>query len=1323
MLLVGGLLTSSSPKHEVDVYARFMHLTRHDGLPDNTITSLCQDKERYMWIGTRKGLVRFDGHEIRVFVHQSGDSTSLPGNYITDIKEDWDGTIWVATKSGLAQLKKKTGYFTTIPIWYNEGKGISHPYVRALYVDTYPYVWIETVDGNLHQMHAKTYESKLFPHDRITQEYYDYHSIFKDKEQRMWIGGRNLGPMYLDPLSQTFKVIDNDPRDTIKKRDRDVACYFQDSKRRFWVSATDGFYHYDLKNDVFSKKLARSTYDIAEGDKKCLWLATGNGLVHYNPSMNEFINYRHTKGDPLSLVDNHVKCVLVDLDGNIWAGTREGISVLNKKHQLIRQYRTISSLPNSLSHNKVTAFYESNDGQLYVGTDGGGLNRMQKEQERFMHYQHIVGDTTSIASNRVSAIEGAGSDMWIGLWQGVGFNHFDPANQQFTRYALSWDSYKRDWYNDLWCDNNSMIWCGVWGGHGIHWFDTKQRTFLKQNLKPRNHPADDPVYRQFRNKEYTIFFGAHRIIYLWNTSLNQFSAFWPPIRASHGISIKVESADLPDFTKVNEGVTMDEITYVLTDHGIFTFDVQSQQFKTLSIPALNYNCIAHSELDHEWWLGSERGLEYMKGKEEKLFLVEDVNDRQSALYNRKIMALQLINKDELLVGTSQGLLIFNPVLNQFDTTKTLIRGDVANEPIMSIHPMDKKLLFVFKRGFAIYDQELAEQAVFTVANSYDLGMRTDQIFDVHFVSGEELIYLATDRGVMQYSVKDERFFTLPKLDDYTVYDLDYEKNQLTLCTNQGLLKYIVNTQELIQYNKPTSEMLSSHLVKFVEPDSKGNVWIGTTDKGINKLNGQTNKIEHYFTPDGTYVNPKTHCFLETKDGDVYIGGESVFKYEPFSNQFSEVPLAASLPETPVLAMLEDDLGFIWLVSENYLMRTDTEQKQQVSLHNQFGLQRLEYTGAAMAKQDGSFLIGTKQGFLHFNPSALFSEENTPKVSITAFSVLGEENERYIGEEAIVLNYDENFFKISFSDMVFDSNTKSYEYKLEGVDKNWRMIQDHVANYTKIAPGRYVFEVRNAQDPTHSGSTLRVIVKPPFWKSWWFYTAVIITLVLLMILWWRQRLHRVQMLEYNLDLKQRLLLSQLNPHFIFNALIAIQNFIFKSEPHTAGSYLSKFAKLMRLYLTNMRSDYTLVADEVNALTFYLDMQKLRFNSSFDYQISLEGVNNEDRILIPTMMIQPLVENAVEHGMKNLQSEGMINVYLAKEKDRWKVVVEDNGSGLLASFPKKDYKSLSTEIIKERIAGFNIESKGHYLIKIENKSEMMKDESGLRVTMFLPLKYQE
>lgn len=231
----------------------------------------------------------------------------------------------------------------------------------------------------------------------------------------------------------------------------------------------------------------------------------------------------------------------------------------------------------------------------------------------------------------------------------------------------------------------------------------------------------------------------------------------------------------------------------------------------------------------------------------------------------------------------------------------------------------------------------------------------------------------------------------------------------------------------------------------------------------------------------------------------------------------------------------------------------------------------------------------------------------------------------------------------------------------------------------------------------------------------FFTGLLILLG-----WLVYRQKRMKASQQKSLLEQKLLRSQMNPHFIFNALSSIQAYMMKEGAKPAVSYLSSFAKLMRSILESSRNEYIPLDEEIDAIENYLRLQKLRFNDAFDYQINVqEGIDTAE-INIPPMLTQPFIENAVKHGVNKIDYRGKIIVNFTLDGNQLKVTVLDNGKGINNKTGEKQtdlHKSAALEITKARLASLNESKKQKTSFSIKDRSEQDSEQSGTEVVFLV------
>lgn len=205
---------------------------------------------------------------------------------------------------------------------------------------------------------------------------------------------------------------------------------------------------------------------------------------------------------------------------------------------------------------------------------------------------------------------------------------------------------------------------------------------------------------------------------------------------------------------------------------------------------------------------------------------------------------------------------------------------------------------------------------------------------------------------------------------------------------------------------------------------------------------------------------------------------------------------------------------------------------------------------------------------------------------------------------------------------------------------------------------------------------------------------------------------------NIELEQQLLRSQMEPHFIFNTLSVLQSFIRNHESEKAVKYLSQFARLLRLNLENSRENLVALKDEVEALENYLSLQAMRFEGTFDYAVQVfEGYEEEDNC-IPPMLLQPFVENAIQHGMRNLPYKGHISVQIQLKEKALYCTIEDNGTGLQPGAVHAGKRSLSGIITQERLALLSRQTRQPASLVVTDKNT--PGQKGLKVEMVIPVR---
>ncbi len=280
----------------------------------------------------------------------------------------------------------------------------------------------------------------------------------------------------------------------------------------------------------------------------------------------------------------------------------------------------------------------------------------------------------------------------------------------------------------------------------------------------------------------------------------------------------------------------------------------------------------------------------------------------------------------------------------------------------------------------------------------------------------------------------------------------------------------------------------------------------------------------------------------------------------------------------------------------------------------------------------------------------------------------------------------------------------YQYRLHPLE-TWQTTRSRTLNYAKIPPGRYTFELRAANPAGQWSETtaLAFTIAKPLWKRWWFYLLGALTALLLGYGYYRRRIkqlkreadyqrvvanfekekatrerERSRMEKEMVDLKQSALRAQINPHFIFNTLNSIQDFIAAGDPDRATRHLARFARLIRSALHASLQNEVTLQEEVDLLQHYLALEQMRFPGKFEYTIEVAPDIDTFDTRVPPMLIQPYVENAILHGLVDTQNNGLVQIKYTQENGRLLVEISDNGIGIETSRRRSGMNNLRKSV---------------------------------------------
>lgn len=270
---------------------------------------------------------------------------------------------------------------------------------------------------------------------------------------------------------------------------------------------------------------------------------------------------------------------------------------------------------------------------------------------------------------------------------------------------------------------------------------------------------------------------------------------------------------------------------------------------------------------------------------------------------------------------------------------------------------------------------------------------------------------------------------------------------------------------------------------------------------------------------------------------------------------------------------------------------------------------------------------------------------------------------------------------SFTDSTMEYRILGGRYK----DSTWSETGHLIMMDGLTGDERYILEVRYTGYPENT--VVYSFVTKPYWfqRNWfrWLVAGVLVTLILLLIVAsYRRKLAKEQAKKAGLADRLRNMQAQLNPHFIFNALGSIQALMSRQENDKAHQYLSTFGNLLRNVLTNSNQDNTTLDQEIGSLAAYLQLEQLRFR--FQYSIDVANDIQTTTVSLPVMLLQPLVENAIRHGIEGMDEKGHIHLSFLKEGTDLRIIINDNGKGFDATQPTAGY---GLKLVREKIQLIN------------------------------------
>lgn len=776
-----------------------------------------------------------------------------------------------------------------------------------------------------------------------------------------------------------------------------------------------------------------------------------------------------------------------------------------------------------LSQNTVYSVHKDKKGFLWVGTNDG-LNR--DDGSEIIKFKHSKNNN-SITNNRINTIaETPDSMLWFGTFNGL--NKFNPVTRQFTCYT--------------------------------------------KNSKSKNPISGNLVRSVVVLSQNKLAVGTYNGLNIFNTKIGECEKYYKSSQ---------DSSSLSDNRILTISKAKDNIVWVGTMHGLNKLETSTGKinhyFKSKNKNSISGNTIKslYTDENNKVWIGTDDGLSCIY----KINGNEIIENFYSVSKSKKLKDVSVIIKftdEELIIGTlSNGFYIFNKKSKTFKQHK-----DFTEKQIRCAYTDFKNNLWIgtIGKGVVKYTFNTTQFKTITIA---DESNNPEMIYSF-FQENDSIVWVGTTNELLKYNKKTKHkegtyiykaekkmrntISAIVKVDEnkyflgtFGVGLLVFDKKQSTIkkhsfnkkfplskkiftflkdnnniwfgADNSNIFRYNIanNTFKKFTINEKNRHLRIYKIFKLNE----NNFLLGTVNNGVYKFNKLTKKAQRVFT---SKTLLKSAIDIAETEKSLFFGtlGNGLVQVDKNSNL--KKAYKTSVPTSDIYSIIKDNHN-LWLGSNIGLIKYNFKEKKYFVYQDVDGLQNNEFnSGSALKCSDKELFFGGISGFNSFYSDSIIEHENPGKVVITNFKIRnrtvlpgnGILDKDIVYTKVINLDYKNYSFSFEFSNLDFvNIKTLFFRYKLEGFDNEWvyTTSRNRHAVYTNIEPGEYIFKVQSKskyEQWNKNEASIKVIIKPPFWKTYWFYTISILTLLILIYSLIKLRERRIKIEKKTLEkiVKQR-----------------------------------------------------------------------------------------------------------------------------------------------------------------------------------------------------------
>ena len=789
----------------------------------------------------------------------------------------------------------------------------------------------------------------------------------------------------------------------------------------------------------------------------------------------------------------------------------------------------------------------------------------------------------------------------------------------------------------------------------------------------------------------------------------------------------------------NNGLCSDKVTalavfkkqlLVGTDNGLCIVDRATQKITRFGLNngLIDENIIAlYNQNNQSVWIGTNSGLLNFDGKNFSYYNInKDVNSNQ-------IRSVYKDREDNMWFGTNNGLFKYR---DQSFTTFDKIAG-LGNSFIFQIFRDRNKNLWVCSQNNGIYRESEGFFKRYTrkdglKSNTSHSGLQDKQ--------GHILFGMMNE--VVEFRNEKFHSIVLPK-ESKGPYEVMYEANDGTIYiggTSGIVALRWVNGKTQTQFY-PIATENDFAVYGFCEDEAQ-NLYVGTFKNGLLKFsNGQFENLSKT-----KKLNEENFFTIRYYKGYIIAASlNGLLVYNIKTNELKRINDYDGLNSELIYSIeFTDYKNSLWIgtnqgINKLNLYKYFNENKIEISsFGKQEGFAGVECNSNGIWEDDdGTVWFGTVSGLIKHQPKYFHPNRKQNLTLIQNIKLL---NEDTLLPNNAELPSDLNTITFYYRGICFTNPDKVlYQKKLEGLaqDKDWSVpSKEDYIKYTNLAPGKYTFKVRSCNNEgiwDTEDTAFTFTIRSPFYLTWWFIGLVllfVITGTYAAITYRILKIKKKQKEEFERKVEMskielKALRSQMNPHFIFNSLNSIQHYIFNTRSDEAIKYLNKFARLVRVILNNSEKPTVTVGEDLEALKLYLELEQMRFEEKFDFEVKLDESVDPDYDIMPPLLMQPYVENAILHGLNPLPHKGHLSIDLQSKNNFLICTITDNGIGreksneIRRTMPQNKHKSLGMKITEDRLKILNDINRSQLSVIITDLKDAQGYATGTQVQLFVPL----